>query len=106
MFTAKELNMVSRRYFRGVDLEEDVISLISKNTLHGWHIYRPENEYHQVKSCILYHRHENQTEFHRHGYYKSFEEAIDQIRSHDNYQINTRWRGKSFTNGKMKRSCL
>ncbi|MCR5232985.1 MAG: hypothetical protein K6E53_03650 [Lachnospiraceae bacterium] len=101
MFTAKELNMVSRKYFRVVDIEEDVITLISKNTHHGWHIYRPKNEYQQVKNCILFHRHENQTEYHRHGYYKSLDEALDQIRRHDNFQINTRWKGKSFKEGRF-----
>lgn len=102
MFTAQELNMVSRKYFRVVDQDEDIISLISKNTRHGWYIYRPSNGDRHVKGCIIFHRHENQTEYHRHGYTKTLDEALDQIRAHDNYQINTRWKGKSFTNGKMK----
>lgn len=40
--------------------------------------------------------------FHRHGYYKNFSDALDQIRSHGNYQINTRWKGKSYKNGLMR----
>ena len=102
MFTAKELNMVSRKYFRVLDQEEDIISLESKNTRHGWYIYRPSNKYQNVTNCIIFHRHENQTEYHKHGYTKTFDEAISQIKQHDNYQINTRWKGKSFKNGLMK----
>ena len=102
MFTAQELKRVSRRYFHVVDIEDDVITLISKNTLHGWHIYRPKNEYQQVTSCILFHRHENQTEYHRHGYYKNFDDVINQIHQHDLYQINIRWNGKSYNGSNNK----
>lgn len=102
MFTARELNMVCRKYFHVVDIEDVVITLISKNTLHGWHIYRPKNEYQHITSCILFHWHENQTEYHRHGYYKNFDDVIKQIQQHDNYQINTRWKGKSYKGSNKK----
>ena len=101
MFTAQELNRISRKYFRVVDIDEDTVSVISRNTLHGWYIYRPSNKYLKITECIIFHRHENQTEYHRHAYTKTFEEAIKLIKEHDNYQINTRWGGKSFINGKM-----
>ena len=100
MFTAKELKMIGRNYFRVLDMDDSAITLESKNTRHCWHIFRPENEYQQTRHVIIHHKHENQTEYHRHGYSKTFEDAIEQIKRHDNYQINTRWKGKSFTNGK------
>ncbi|MCR5650225.1 MAG: hypothetical protein K6F86_03495 [Lachnospiraceae bacterium] len=102
MFTAKELNMVSRKYFRVLDQEDDIISLESKNTRHGWYIYRPYNKYQNVTNCIIYHRHENQTEYHKHGYTKTFDEAINQNKQHDNYQINVRWGGWFYKGGKKK----
>lgn len=102
MFTAKELTMVSRKYFRVIEQDENVICFESRNTHHGWYIFRPSNEYQLVTSCIIFHRHENQTQFHKHGFTKTFDEAIDLIKKHDNYQINTRWGGKSFKNDKMR----
>ena len=96
MFTAQELNRINRKYFRVVNIEEDVVSLISLNTLHGWHIYRPITKYQERTDCIIFHRHENQTEFHKHGYAKTFNDALCMIRQHDNFQINKRWKGKSY----------
>lgn len=46
-----------------------------------WHTYRPKKKFGHEDNRIL---------FHRHGYYKNFTDALDQIRSHGNYQINTR----------------
>ncbi len=93
MFTQKELNMVDKNYFYVIDISDNIIILQSKNTLHGWHIFQIEN----TSTCIIYHRHENQTEYHKHGYSKSLEGAIKQIKSHDSFQIQKRWKGFSYS---------
>lgn len=96
MFTAQEIKMISRKYFRIINIEENVIVLEAKNTLHRWHIYRPENKYQHVLSCILYHAHENQgNEYHKHGYYNNFSDALCDIKKHDQFQIKERWGEKT-----------
>lgn len=74
MFTGREYQSIDRRYFRILDREENVIVLMSINTGHCWHLYRPYNNRSDV---IIFHRHENQTEYHRHGkVVSSIEKAI------------------------------
>lgn len=97
MFTAKELNSIDRNYFYVIDVSDTIVRLQSKNTLHGWHIVQPDNEYVSYSGCIIYHRHENQYEYHRHGYAKNLQDAIKQIKSHDQFQIKNRWKGFSYS---------
>ena len=95
MFTAQEIKMISRKYFRIINIEENVIVLESKNTLHRWHIYRPENKYQHVSSCILYHAHENQgNEYHKHGYYNNFSDALCDIKNTTNFRSKNAGAGK------------
>lgn len=93
MFTGREYKSIDRSYFRVLDREEDVIVLMSLNTGHCWHLYKP---YSDRSDCIIYHRHENQTEYHRHGdVMPSLSAAIKSIKKHDQFQIYGRWHGKS-----------
>ncbi len=92
MYTQKELNMIDRDYFFVIDVQDNTMILQSQNTLHGWHILKLD----YVDIFLIYHRHENQTEYHKHGYAKTFQEAINQIKKHDNYQIYDRWKGFNY----------
>ena len=96
MFSALELNMLDRSYFRVIGVEEDVISLESKNTHHGWYLYRPLSRSADSSHCIIFHRHEDQVEYHKHGQATSFKSALRQIRRHDRFQIDVRWKGRSY----------
>lgn len=64
MFTGEDYQSIDRSYFRILDREESVIVLMSLNTGHCWHLYRP---YDNRSDVIIWHRHENQTEYHRQG---------------------------------------
>ncbi len=96
MFTTAELNMIDREYFTVIDTEDNVITLVSKNTHHGWHIYRPDFLSHKSRPIIIFHRHENQSEYHKHTQVKTLSNALRHIRQHDTYQINVRWRGSDY----------
>ncbi len=97
MFLETELQKIDREYFRVIDTEDNVITLESKNTHHGWHIYRPGFWNYHGAPIIIFHRHENQSEYHRHATSQSLSQALRLIRRHDSYQINVRWGGRSFT---------
>ena len=45
------------------------------------------------KPIIIFHRHEDQTEYHKHAQVINLRFALSEIRKHDTYQINIRWRG-------------
>ena len=94
MFTGEEHQSIDRRYFRILEREEDIIVLKSINTGHCWHLYKPYNDRSDV---IIFHRHENQTEYHRHDSVASLKEALQQIMSHDQFQIEVRWARKYRT---------
>ena len=96
MFTQQELQMIDRKYFTVIDTEDNVITLVSKNTHHGWHIYKPKYLQRNSRPIIIFHRHENQKEYHKHAAVKSFSNALRHIRKHDRYQIDVRWRGKTY----------
>lgn len=98
MFSHQELNSIDREYFYVIDISDDIVILQSKNTLHGWHIVRPSDEYISYDGVVIYHRHENQYEYHLHDRAKSLNEAIKKIKAHDSFQIKTRWKGFNYSN--------
>ena len=99
MFTKQELNKIDRDYFRVISIENDVVVLESKNTRHGWFLYRPLGRQLQTPRCILFHRHDDIKLYHKQCII-TFNAALRYIKKHDRYQIDYRWGGKSYLTGK------
>lgn len=88
MFSQKELSSIDRRYFNVIQASCYCVTLQSKNTKHYWHILH--EEYPSFKTCQITHKHNRSDEYHPHRNQPTLQKAIQEIKSHDNFQINVR----------------
>lgn len=88
MFCKNDLNQIDNQYFKVLHCGCYSVDLQSKNTKHYWHI---EHEVlPTVAHCVIYHRHNNISPYHKHGYAANLEISILKIKSHDKFQLNGR----------------
>ena len=88
MFTPKELHDIDRNYFNVIQANAICVTLQSKNTKHFWHILHEEYPTH--KSCQISHKHNFSDSYHSHRNQPSLKRAIEEIQSHDTFQLNGR----------------
>jgi hypothetical protein len=88
MITKTELKSIDTRYFDVILIGCFSIYVRSKNTKHYWAIQ--VEEYPTFRHYKIYHKHNYHDEYHRHRDAKSLSVAIDQIKSHDTFQLNGR----------------
>lgn len=89
MFTQKECRLLSAPYFRLIRQTDTFYEIQSKNTGHFWIIKK--NQITQQNLIIIYHKHTQGTPYyHKHGQARNVQSALQQIKSHDVYQMNGR----------------
>ena len=86
MFTSKDLRSLDRKYFTVTQANYCAVTIISKNTNHLWHLE------HTGFGVKIWHSHKphDRSGFHYHGRARTLGDAIEQIRSHDRWQMNGR----------------
>lgn len=92
MFTQKELESIDPNYFKIIKASCFCVTLQSKNTRHYWHIIHIE--YPSFQTCQIYHNHNKFGPYHQHRNSPTLGKAIQEIQSHDYYQINVRDKAK------------
>lgn len=92
MFTTKELQSIDRSYFNVIQANYISVTLQSKNTKHFWHILH--EEYPNFKTCQISHKHNYSDSYHKHRNQPTLKKAIEEIKSHDDYQLNVRVKQK------------
>jgi hypothetical protein len=95
LFSQKELRGIDHSYFNILQANCFSVTLQSKNTKHYWHIIH--QEYPAFKSCQVTHKHNLSDEYHSHRNQPTLEKAIQEIKSHDDFQINVRDKEKEPT---------
>lgn len=86
MFSAKDIRLIDTEYFNTELFSGYHIIIMSKNTHHIWDIYSP-GEY---KNCQIFHKHSSEAAYHFHSRAKNLRQAIKDIKSHDEFQLNVR----------------
>lgn len=86
MLTSKDVRLCSDKYFILIQQQTDsIIELQSKNTKHCWVIQKC-NGY-----TMLHHKHKkNDPYYHKHRKVLNVTQAISQIKSHDEYVLNSK----------------
>ena len=88
MFTATELKNIDQIYFHIINAGFYSVTLQSKNTKHYWHILH--QQYPKFSSCKIQHKHHPAYQFHDQGNAPSLQQAIEEIRDHDQYYLHIR----------------
>ncbi len=88
MITKTELKSFDTRYFDVIQMGCYTIYVQSKNTRHFWGIQ--VEEYPTFRHFRIYHKHNSRDEYHRHRDARSLSVAIEQIQSHDAFQLGGR----------------
>lgn len=88
MITKTELNSIDTQYFNILQMGCFAIYVQSKNTKHFWAIHL--EEYPTFRHFKIYHKHNSRDEYHRHRDARSLSVVIEQIKSHDAFQLNGR----------------
>lgn len=88
MFTQKEIQSIDHSYFNVIFAGCFSITLQSKNTKHYWCIQH--EEYPNFSTCRISHKHNYSDPFHSHRNRPNLNKAIQDIKSHDDFQINVR----------------
>ena len=101
MFSGKERRLLSAPYFRLIRRTDNFYEIQSKNTGHFWIIQK--NRASRRYPVTIYHKHTRYTPYyHRHGQSYTVLSALQQIESHDIYQMNGK---KAVCSGQMQ-NCL
>ncbi len=82
------------RYFFSSVIDGNHARMVSKNTLDSWIIEMKEDY------CILYHDHPGNIQYHEHRRFLTFNEALQEIKSHDRYVLNKR-KKKNYGKGSL-----
>lgn len=88
MITKSELKFIDPQYFNILQMGCFAIYLQSKNTKHFWAIQ--VEEYPTFRHFKIYHKHNSHDQYHRHRDARNIHAAIEQIKSHDAFQLNGR----------------
>ena len=86
MFTRKELSYLRDPYFRIIREEDQYIEVQSCNTGHCWTVFK--NQFEAQYKVTLYHKHKfKDPYYHKHRQCRTVINAIEQIKSHDEYVL-------------------
>ncbi len=88
MISKTELKAIDNLYFVVLQMGCYTIYVQSKNTKHFWGIQL--EEFPTFRHFKIYHKHNSHDEYHRHRDARSLSIAIDQIKSHDAFQLSGR----------------
>lgn len=89
MFTKKDHRLLSSPYFRLIRQTDAFYEIQSLNTGHCWIIRKHHSS--GNSPVIIYHKHTLKTPYyHKHGQSYTVQSAVQQIKSHDAYQLNGR----------------
>ena len=88
MITTKELELISKDYFRVIQTSGYAVYLQSKNTKHFWGIMVAE--YSDFRNSQIYHKHHQNYSYHRHKDAPTIIAMIEGIKGRDKYQLNGR----------------
>ncbi len=88
MFTTTELKSIDQTYFHIINAGCYAVTLQSKNTKHYWHIVH--QQYPTFVSCRIQHKHKEAYPFHDQGSALDLKQAIEEIKSHDQYHLHER----------------
>lgn len=96
---------IDRDYFEVLDILPDQIVIKSKCTGHTWQIIFRGERY-----IDIYHKHNDRSSFHWHQSVLTFSDAVDEIKGHDEFQLNGRRptylvyaRDGIYRNGRLKK---
>lgn len=97
---------IDRNYFDVLDILSDQVVIKSKCTGHSWWLIFMGGRY-----IDIYHKHKDRDKFHWHQSVLTFSDAVDEIKGHDEFQLNGRKptyvvyaRDGIYINGRLKRS--
>ena len=86
-FKKSELLLLTNSYFKVLRIEENFVSVQSKNTGHCWMVFK--KTYEKDKPVVLHHKHKITDEwYHEHKRGWTVAEMIEEIKSHDEYVLN------------------
>lgn len=88
MISKTELKFLDTQYFNILQMGGFTIYVQSKNTKHYWGIHL--EQYPTFRHFKIYHKHNNHDQYHRHRDARNLKVAIEQIKSHDAFQLNGR----------------
>lgn len=88
MITTKEIKQIDTGYFEVLQASAYAVYLRSKNTKHFWGIV--VEEFPSFRHFQLFHKHNPSDQYHRHKDRPTLKVAIEEIQSHDRYQLNGR----------------
>lgn len=88
MFTKKEKRLIGEGYFTIIRETEWYIEILSNNTKHCWIICKNLNG--RDLPVILYHKHSQKIKYyHKHWKTWSVPQAVESIKRHDTYVLNS-----------------
>lgn len=85
MFDTQQIKLIDRKYFNVFTESEYDIALQSRCTGHCWCLHCVDDG-----SCIIFHKHKKDEQYHRHGYGPTLRQALRMIKDHDAWQQNGR----------------
>lgn len=88
MFQTKDLSSLDYNYFDVINPGCFNVIIQSRNTNHYWSILH--EEFPTFQHCIIYHKHKANSQYHYHGHASNLKKALEQIKSHDAFQLNGR----------------
>lgn len=88
MISKNTLKSIDTKYFTVLQMGCFTIYVQYKNTKHYWDTHL--EEYPTFKHYKIYHKHNSHDEYHRHRDARSLASAIEQIESHDDFQLDGR----------------
>ncbi len=92
MFTQQDYRVIDRNYFNILELSPSYIRFQSKNTRHFWRIFA--KGVNRNRRCLIQHSHGAYDGFHNHAEKNSLYGAINDVISHDTFQLSERRREK------------
>ena len=85
-FKKTELLLLQNDYFNVIRVEENFVSVQSKNTGHCWMVFK--KTYDMDKPVVLHHKHNITDEwYHEHKRGWTVEEMVKEIKQHDQYVL-------------------
>ena len=92
MITKEEIKKLEGNYFEVLQAGAFAITMKSKNTDQYWHLL--EREYPTFRHFVIYHKHNVSDAYHAQGTACDLAAAVYEIRSHDEFQMNGRKKGR------------
>lgn len=88
MYTQQELDSIDKKYFAVIVADQYDVTLMSLNTRHMWQLHNVELPDGEV--TVVFHKHHASDPYHTHSRSRTLGRAIQDIKSHDKFQLNGR----------------